>query len=610
MEFSRGKWSWYWLARNKPYWLILLTGLLLAASFPPSPLNYLIYIAFVPVFVLFETGIVPERQPEDTIFLPFKRVLLVLWRIGTWQWIWRKSTRGLKVFRYRRRTISGNAQLFRYSYSIFFIWNALCCYWLMLTALGANSVQVAFVNVMAGILAIALNPVLMSIPWQLHSRLRHFLAPELSALALCSFWIAFEYLHFNWELAWPWLTLGHALSFHPEMIQYAEFTGVLGISAQILLVNVLAYVAVRHMRASLTKSGISLLGAVLIFAAPYLMNVPLTNPARQAFQSNDSLRVRIIQPDLDPFVQRSNISTQQTIDQFVTQITSQPLDSGTIVLLPEKAIDQPLDPVAILKGRLMAPLWEIVDSYHVEILTGIEDVETYSDLVTPPISARQGYGIVGGKRKLVYTDHYNSALIMHADRSTLVYRKGHLVPMVERVPFLKGLRALKFLRIDPAKGMESYGRPDSIQLSHTQSGIPTNILICYESAFGDHTRRKTLMGAQWIAMITNDAWWRQSSGYVQHAGLCVIRAIENRRAIARCANNGRSMFVDARGEITQATDYSVPAVIEGNVPLYTYTTYYVRHGDYIGEIALGMSGILTLLGILLHYRRKKQKLDS
>lgn len=62
---------------------------------------------------------------------------------------------------------------------------------------------------------------------------------------------------------------------------------------------------------------------------------------------------------------------------------------------------------------------------------------------------------------------------MHANRSTLVYRKGHLVPMVERVPFLKGLRALKFLRIDPAKGMESYGKPQiGSGFIHNRASLP------------------------------------------------------------------------------------------------------------------------------------------
>lgn len=606
MEFSKAKWSWYWLARNKPYWLVALTGLLLAASFPPSPLNGLIYIAFVPLFVLFELDMVPERQPEDVVFLPFKRLILVLWRIGTLQWIWRRSTRLLKVFRYQRRIISGHAQLFRYSYSVFLIWNALCCYWLVLTALGAGSVPEALVNVVAGVLAITLNPLLMSIPFQLHSRLRHFLPAELAVLCLCVFWIAFEYLHFNWELSWPWLTLGHALSFHPEMIQYAEYTGVLGISAQILICNFLLYVGLRQLRRKIVWSVISLVGAIVLFSLPYLFGPVLTDPARQAFQSADSIHVRVIQPDVDPFANRNSLSADSMVHQYVHQILANPIDSGTFVMLPEKAVEQALDPVDILKGRLLAPLWEIVDSFGIEILTGLEDVEHYPDSLEAPISAREGYLMVGTKRKLIYDDHYNSALIMNSDHNTLVYRKGHLVPMVERVPFLKGLRALKFLHIDPAKGMLSYARPDSLSLLYTLSGIPTNVMICYESTFGDHTRRKTLMGARWIAMITNDAWWRNSSGYIQHAGLCVLRAIENRRAIARCANNGRSMFVDATGHVSQVTTYSEVATLNATLPLYDYTTYYVRHGDYIGKVACVLTALLMILGFLLHFRRRKE----
>ena len=193
---------------------------------------------------------------------------------------------------------------------------------------------------------------------------------------------------------------------------------------------------------------------------------------------------------------------------------------------------------------------------------------------------------------------------MGLDRSTKVYRKGKLVPMVERVPFLSTLRYLKFLKLDPNKTMASYGRPDSLALLYTQSGIPTNLMICYETEFGDHTRRKTLMGAEWMAVITNDGWCQQSSGYVQHAGMSIIRAIENRRALARCANNGRSMLVDAFGNVSQESNWWEEAVIDAKIPRYTYKTFYVRHGDYIGQIAIVLTLLLTLMGTILHYRQK------
>jgi apolipoprotein N-acyltransferase len=182
--------------------------------------------------------------------------------------------------------------------------------------------------------------------------------------------------------------------------------------------------------------------------------------------------------------------------------------------------------------------------------------------------------------------------------------------MVERVPFLSTLKTLKFLNLDPSQTMASYGRPDSLDLLYTQSGVPINVMICYETEFGDHTRRKTLMGAEWMAVITNDGWWRQSSGYIQHAGMSILRAIENRRALARCANNGRSMVIDAKGNVLQETNWWEEAVIDAEIPLLSYKTFYVRHGDYIGQIAVVLTILLTFLGIILHYYRKKQQGQS
>jgi apolipoprotein N-acyltransferase len=606
MVSSKEKLSLFSLAKRRPYRLVLVSGILLAASFPPSPLNFFIYVAFVPLMVLFEKGIVADHAIEDGIFLPFKRIVIVLWRLLSMQFLWRKNFRWSAVMHYETHEISGNAQLFRYSYATFFIWNALCCYWLMLTALGASNIAEGMVNAVAGVLAIALNPLLMAVPLQFQARLRRFLAPEWAALALIVFWLAFEYLHLNWELNWPWLTLGNAMSDHPAWIQYAEYTGVLGISAQILLVNWLAYLGLRWLQRKVLVGGLLLALAVGVFAFPLLLNGPLTDPARPALQAIGQLKVRMIQPNVDPYAKGDELTPEQRISRYTRLILSQPLDTHRIIILPEKAIAQPLEPRTMLKGRMLSPLWDIVDSFQVEILTGLEDFEDFDDTIEAPISARENYRLVDGKRQLVYSDHYNSAWIINASRSTQVYRKGKLVPMVERVPFLRGLRWLKFLRIDPAKGMLSYGRPDSLILLPTLDSIPTNVLICYESAFGDHTRQKTAMGAQWIAMITNDGWWRQSSGYIQHAGMSIIRAIENRRTLARCANNGRSMIVDATGQTSQVSAWGTEALIDADIPLYDYQTFYVRNGDYIGVIACWLSAVLIAISWVLRLLAKKK----
>lgn len=557
-----------------------------------------------------EAGIIPEKVPEDKIFKPIKSFIIVWWRILSLQFIWRKNFRGLKTFRYQRKMISGNAQLFRYNYAIFFLWNLFCCYWLMLTALGATSFPEAVVNTVAGTIAIVLNPLLMTIPMQFHSRIRNFLSVEWAAASLIVFWLCFEYLHLNWDLSWSWLNLGHALSFHPNWVQYAEWTGTLGISMHILIANMLIYFFYRHLKmvgkAKFVMGGL----AVLWLLLPFIIGQQLNAADRAIFQSNGNLKVRIVQPNIDPYKKDNYYTAEDQVALFERLILSKQLDSNTIVMLPEKAITKALDPAAMIRSRLMAPLWKLVDSFHVEIITGLEEFETFPDSLEPPVSARQGYRFINGRRKPVYANYYNSAINMGLDRSTKVYRKGKLVPMVERVPFLATLKTLKFLHLDPSQTMASYGRPDSLDLLYTQSGVPINLMICYETEFGDHTRKKTLMGAEWMAVITNDGWWQQSSGYIQHAGLSILRAIENRRSIARCANNGRSMVINAHGKVLQETNWWEEAIIDAEIPRYTYKTFYVRHGDYIGKLATALSVLLTILGTILHYRRKKQKGQS
>ena len=50
-----------------------------------------------------------------------------------------------------------------------------------------------------------------------------------------------EYLHLNWDLSWPWLTLGNGFANSPNLVQWYEFTGFLGGSLWVLLMNFLLF---------------------------------------------------------------------------------------------------------------------------------------------------------------------------------------------------------------------------------------------------------------------------------------------------------------------------------------------------------------------------------
>ena len=55
----------------------------------------------------------------------------------------------------------------------------------------------------------------------------------------------------------------------------------------------------------------------------------------------------------------------------------------------------------------------------------------------------------------------------------------------------------------------------------------------------------TRRGAGFLTVVTNDSWWGNTSGPYQHRQFAVLRAVENRRWVAQCANGGISFIVDS-----------------------------------------------------------------
>ena len=101
-------------------------------------------------------------------------------------------------------------------------------------------------------------------------------------------------------------------------------------------------------------------------------------------------------------------------------------------------------------------------------------------------------------------------------------------------------------------------------------------------------------GAHFIGVITNDGWWRDTPGHKQHLHYAVLRAIENRRSIARSANTGISAFINQKGQILQPTNFWEQDVIRANLKANSTTTFYTQHGDYLGRTATWLSVLVFL----------------
>ena len=127
--------------------------------------------------------------------------------------------------------------------------------------------------------------------------------------------------------------------------------------------------------------------------------------------------------------------------------------------------------------------------------------------------------------------------------------------------------------------------------------IKVGPIICWESVFGEFTTAYVKEGADFLAVITNDAWWGNTPGHKQLLSYTRLRAIETRRDIVRSANTGISALIDARGEILKQTEYDTKTVLSGSVAPRKGLTFYTRYGDIIGRWAIFIAGIYFLLAI-------------
>jgi len=205
---------------------------------------------------------------------------------------------------------------------------------------------------------------------------------------------------------------------------------------------------------------------------------------------------------------------------------------------------------------------------------------------------------------------FNSAYLLSPEGRILDrYDKIHLVPFGEYTPLAGMLPFLKRLRpavmgpdLAPGRGRRLF------DLTRDGRGYKFGVTICYEDAEADLFRKFVRDGADFMVNITNDGWFRDSSELDHHLAVCVFRAVENRTAIARCANTGISALIGPDGRILErvvAPDgryREVEGWIAGRLPgTKDRPAFYTEHGDVFAYACLAGGLIVAVLAL----RRKR-----
>ena len=465
-------------------------------------------------------------------------------------------------------------QVIYYTYPAFVLWNLLVTYWLMMATFAG------------GVAAIFANSFLMLIPLLfIRAIFKSSVNPILSSFYAASIWVSYEFMHHNWDLAWPWLTLGNGWSNLTGAIQYISVTGVFGISFWIVFSSALLY---RYLQ---TPSKPILYSAILVFFSFPVFSV-LTAVSTTTHAEGETVEVAIIQPNSDSYQRFGGLSSiDELLDKLLEMSDLVRTENTDVIIWPENAVDSSLPYSNVHFNRIQDSL----QVWNTNLITGTGYAEYYHDEENRPAVVRRNHSGVP-------FNVFNAAFNFTPDSTPDVYRKGKLVPVVERFPFVELFQSLdRFGWIDWGHQM-GYGLGREATTFNV-NGVQTTALICYDSVFPGWVNKFVNNGAGFLTIITNDGWWGDSNGHVQHFAYARLRAIEHRMWVARSANNGISGIISPDGKVQVETEYWTEDAFTFNVNSNDHRTFYATYGNWLAYISL----IVSFFGISFMFYQNRTK---
>lgn len=528
------------------YWgLALLAGILPALAWPPNHFPVLLFFAFVPLFQL------------ETYFTEKGR--------GKW-FGW-------------------------YTYFGLFVFNLLTTWWVYNASPGG------------AIFMLFANSFLMLLPFLFYRFAKRLIGLNKALILFAVAWLSFEYTHYRWDLAYPWLTLGNSFATSTSIIQWYEYTGVLGGSLWIIVSNIIVFRLITNYSKRLTYS----IGVWII--APIIWSVYLGS---QISDSNCSEKeVLLIQPNIDPYEKFKPGKSDEHLSTFLDLMDSGITENTRLIVLPETALVGNTNENYLAGNYDVRKLQMFLKKHpRVGILVGASTHRFYEEGEKLPTYPR--YYEPEDK----YYDSYNTAVKLDQDLAPETYHKSKLVPGVESLPFPQFFKyfdaALKldFGGVSGNLGKDKEAKTFYYTLSANDSftdNLNVAPLICYESVFGEYVGDFTRKGANLFAVITNDGWWKNTPGHKQHMHYARLRAIEYRRYVVRSANTGISCIINDNGEVLDELGWWKQGYVRGNIQSLNYKTFYAKSGDYIGKLAMFIF-IFLGLSIVVKWRVQKSNL--
>jgi apolipoprotein N-acyltransferase len=367
-------------------------------------------------------------------------------------------------------------------------------------------------------------------------------------------WVAVELARTR-VTGFPWNLLGTAQVDNISLSRITTWTGVYGVSFEIMLVNIAvasAFLVPRKKRNTLL---IASLAAAAVLQAGRLVEAPTLTADHSALLVQENIPVDATWTR-DAFERTlrelADLSVQSAVSKSSSTPTSSPSKVDLIVWPESPAPFFTSDPL------FRNPVSEVARETHAWVVTGA--------IGSTPV-------MQGGKSA---SQVFNSAaLVSPTGDWTARYDKVHLVPFGEYLPFPRLFSFAGGLTKEVGEFQAGASRAP-LDAGGTRLGV----FICYESVFPGEVREFAQQGAQVLVNLSNDGWYGDSGAYAQHLNQTRMRAIESDRWVLSATNTGVTASIDPYGRTVARLPRKERGALVAPYALTSVTTFYTRHSDW------------------------------
>ena len=342
-----------------------------------------------------------------------------------------------------------------------------------------------------------------------------------SSFGLACLWVTLELLRSDIPVfGFAWVILGFSQTYNLPFIQCANIIGAYGVSFFIIFINTLIYFSLKTFTYSKRIFLTCLLGIMLVFVILYSYGFIQLGQ----HPSGVSLKVGIIQGNIEQKDKWNPDLKDTIIEKYSKLIEFISYDAPDIIILPEACYP------GNFERELSTSIWrETIQKKGIPIVLGAVRSETFdrgynsSFFISPE-------GVI--------TDHYD---------------KIELVPFGEYIPWEPFFSFFGLTKVAYSLGVSNFQHGNDYTVFtfnlKARGDVSFATLICFEDIFPALARRFMAQGAQFLIVITNDAWFGDTAAPYQHLQASVFRAIENNCYVVRSANTGVSAFISPRGKV-------------------------------------------------------------